>query len=456
MTEARSTPHGTRVPGIPPAPSAVPAMSDGISDLALRGSEDRVSARTLIAIRWMAVGGQLATLVVVGFVLGFELMMGHALLAVAASVLTNLYALRRLARQPFLGDRDAALYLGYDMLQLTLLLYLTGGLENPFAVLLLAPLTVAASTLGKQAVILLTGLAVLCFTGLALLAFPLPWPGSSGIVLPALYKVGIWVALVFSASFTAGYLFQVADGARRLSAAFAASQGALARAQRASAVGALAAAAAHELGSPLGTIAVVAKELARDLPPDSPAGEDVQLLQSQVARCRDILAELSRSNAASGVAKPDVPFGALVETAASPYRRPGVDLVIESRNEPEDGAPDIRETPEMLHGLANILQNAMQFARTRVTVVIDWSPPGLTMTIRDDGPGFPPSLLARLGEPYVSGRSAAAREAAGNMGLGLFIAQTLLERSGGQVSYANPRSGGAAVAVRWKKPTFTV
>ncbi|WP_225889767.1 ActS/PrrB/RegB family redox-sensitive histidine kinase [Indioceanicola profundi] len=440
MTEAVLRPVPARMPG-----DTIPS------------AEGRVSARTLITIRWIAVAGQLLTLMVVELLLAVSLPLLHALAAVFASVALNLYAARRLARQPFLGDRDAGLYLAYDMLQLTLLLFLTGGLENPFAVLMLAPLTVAASSLGLMPVILLTGLAVAGFTGLAVFSLPLPWPGH-GVQLAPLYRLGIWASLTLSAGFIAGYLFQVAQGARRLSGALTASQMALARAQRATAVGALAAAAAHELGTPLGTIAVVAKELGRDIPPDSHLSEDVQLLQSQVARCRDILAELARrpGDTDSGSDFAPVPLPALIETVSAPYRRQEIDLRIVVANEPEDGAPRVQESPEMVHGLANILQNAMQFARTAVTVTIDWSPPGVTVTIADDGPGFPPMLLGRLGEPYLSGRSAAAREAGGNMGLGVFIAQTLLERSGAELRYANGRGGGAMVAIRWKSPMFTV
>jgi len=414
----------------------------------------RVSARTLIAIRWIAVCGQALTLLAVEALVGVDLPLWPALAAIAASVAVNLAAGRRRARRPFLGERDAALYLGYDTAQLTLLLFLTGGLENPFAVLMLAPLTVAASALSRNAVIALTGWAVLCLSTLAAAALPLNWPSDSAVHLPPLYRLGIWSALTLSAIFIAAYVFQVAAAARNLSGALAESQMALARAQRVSAVGALAAAAAHELGSPLGTIAVVAKELARDVPADSPWAEDIQLLQSQTARCRDILAELARRPDTEPYAP--LPLPALVEEAAEPYRRAGVALDIRVLNAPEGVAPSVRHSPEVLHGLGNYLQNAMQFARGQVLVEIDCAPPGLTLTIEDDGPGFPPTLIDRLGEPYVSGRTAGQRDAGGNMGLGLFIAQTLLERTGAAVTYANGRAGGALVVVRWQMPRFTL
>ncbi|HYC05671.1 MAG TPA: ActS/PrrB/RegB family redox-sensitive histidine kinase [Azospirillaceae bacterium] len=414
----------------------------------------RVSARTLIAIRWIAVLGQAVTLLAAESLVGVEAPLQPSLAAILLSLAVNLYAANNRRRQPFLGEREAAAYLAYDTGQLAVLLCLTGGLENPFAVLMLAPLTVAASTLSLTAVVALAGWTVLGLSALALFAVPLSWPSHTGIHLPPIYLLGIWSALVLAALFIAGYVFQVAQAARNLSGALAASQMALARAQRVSAVGALAAAAAHELGSPLGTIAVVAKELAREVPPDSPWAEDIQLLQSQTARCRDILAELARRPDTEPYAP--VPLPALVEEAAAPYRRAGVSLAIRTLREPEEGAPGLRHSPEVLHGLGNVLQNAMQFARSRVTVEIDWTEPGLCLSIADDGPGFPPTLLDRLGEPYLSGRGAAQREAGGNMGLGLFIAQTLLERTGAAVSYANGRAGGAQVVVRWQSPTFTV
>ncbi|WP_114392505.1 ActS/PrrB/RegB family redox-sensitive histidine kinase [Oleisolibacter albus] len=431
-----------------------PVLSEQVVAHSVSG-DDRVSARTLVTIRWIAIAGQLATLLTVKTLLGFDLWLAPAMAATAASVAVNLFASRSLARQPFLSDRDAFLYLGYDMVQLASLLGLTGGLENPYAVLMLAPLTVAASTLAREAVTLLTGLAIVCFSILALVAMPLPWPEGPA-TLPLLYRIGIWAALTLAAVFIAGYVFQVAESSRRLSTALSASQLTLARAQKASAVGALAAAAAHELGSPLGTIAVVAKELARDIPADSGWAEDVALLQSQVARCRDILAELSRRPDDTSGREPEVPLTALIDTTAAPYRRAGIDLIIEAINEPEDGAPKVREFPEMVHGLGNILQNAMQFARKTVTVTLDWTPPGVTVSVQDDGPGFPPALLPRLGEPYVSGRSSAVRETQGNMGLGVFIAQTMLERSGAILSYGNAKNGGAIVVVHWKSPGFTV
>lgn len=417
----------------------------------------RVNLRTLIAIRWLAIGGQFATVLTVRYGLGFDLPMQMALGTIAASVVLNLFALGQRAAQPFLSDRDASLYLAYDTLQLALLLYLTGGLDNPFAALMLAPLTVGATVLSRRRVQILTALAVVCLTAVALRSFPLPWPEGRELSIPAQYRLGHWVALTFSAIFIAGYVWQVARGSRAMAGALAASQVALARAQRASALGALAAAAAHELGTPLGTIAVVAKEMAREVPPDSPLAEDIQLLQSQTERCRHILAELSRrpepprTDAGFGA----VPLSAVIEEAAAPHRRADVSLSVELADACRD--PAVLPSPELMQGLGLLLQNALQFAAREVQVTIDRGGTGLSIVIRDDGPGYPPSLLGRLGEPYVSGRALQreqGRDAASSMGLGIFIAQTLLERTGAFVAYGNSLDGGAEVALTWRTAAF--
>ncbi|UKJ73588.1 ActS/PrrB/RegB family redox-sensitive histidine kinase [Azospirillum brasilense] len=409
--------------------------------------DGRVTLRTLILIRWIAVIGQLATVATVQLVMGFPLPLGPVLAAIGASVLLNLVAMAQRGGRLRLADRDAALYLGYDMLQLTLLLYLTGGLANPFAILLLAPMTVAAAILSRYSVVLLTGLNLVCLTVLAMWHFPLPWPEPMPSVAP-LYAFGIWLSLSVSAGFISGYVFRVAEEARRFANALSASQVALAREQRLSSLGALAAAAAHELGSPLGTIAVVAKELLHDMPPDSPYTEDVSLLQSQVMRCREILAELARKPEADGGDPFErLPLTALVEAAGAPHRLGHIQFTVERSDGSVGEEPIVRRSPEIIHGLGNFIQNAHQFADGRVTVAASWDARSATVVVMDDGPGYPAHLLSRIGEPYLSARS----ERSGHMGLGIFIAQTLLEKTGALVAFSNNRSGGARVVVRWDR-----
>ncbi len=407
----------------------------------------RISLRTLVPIRWVAVAGQALTILFVHYALGFRLPLVPALAVVAGSAILNvgLIVHRRAAAR--LGERYAALYLGYDILQLAILLYLTGGLQNPFAILILAPVTVAATILSRRPVIALSIFAVAAISVLALWHLPLPWR-TEPPAFPIELVVGLWTALVLATVFIAGYTWSVAQEARRLRDAVGAIQLALAREQQVSAVGALAAAAAHELGSPLATIAVVAKELARELPADSPHAEDAALLLSQSERCRRILAELShRPEEDGGSPYTRLPISVLVEAAGAPHRDGEVRLIFATAADPAESEPLVRRSPEIMHGLNNLVQNAVQFARREVSITTYWDAAIVTVDIADDGPGFPLYLLDRLGEPYISTRAGAAD----HMGLGIFIAQSLLERTGARLSFENLAEGGAHIAISWNR-----
>jgi two-component system sensor histidine kinase RegB len=407
----------------------------------------RISLRTLVPIRWVAIAGQGSTILIVHYGLRYSLPLFPALAVVAGSVLLNVVLILVRQAAARLGERDAALCLGYDILQLAILLYLTGGLQNPFSTLILAPVTVAATILSRRPVIALSILAVAATTVLALWHMPLPWR-TEPLVFPPELVFGIWMALVLATVFIGSYTWSVAQEARRLRDAVAATQLALAREQRISAVGALAAAAAHELGSPLATIAVVARELAHDLPEDSPHAEDVALLLSQSERCRRILAELARQPEHDGGSPyTRLPISALVETAGALHQGDGVKLIFATAGQPGPEEPLVRRSPEIMHGLNNLIQNAVQFARREVSVTTFWDKATVTVEIADDGPGFPVHLLGRMGEPYISTRAGAAD----HMGLGIFIAQSLLERSGARLVFDNLPEGGAHVAIYWNR-----
>lgn len=407
----------------------------------------RVRLQTLITIRWIAVAGQLVTLLVVHFGFGFTLPLVPALIAVAASAALNA-ALPLVHRgQPHVGDRDAAIHLAFDCVQLAVLLFLTGGLANPFEVLILAPVTVSATILSRRSTLLLAALAVVLVTVLAFWHLPLPGPPGQ-VPPPGIMLFAVWIATVLAILFIASVVARVAAEQRRMRDALAEAQAALAREQQLSALGALAAAAAHELGTPLATISVVAKELARDLPPDSDLSDDATLLLSQAERCRDILAELARRPVDdAGEAYYRAPLSALIEAAAVPHRRDAIALEIVRRAGDAGPEPRVERRPELVHGIGNLLSNALQFAERRVEVAIAWTASSVRVTIADDGPGFPPMLLARFGEPYISSRSGES----GHMGLGVFIAQTLLHRTGARLVFGNRQGYGAEVVIEWPR-----
>jgi two-component system sensor histidine kinase RegB len=292
-------------------------------------------------------------------------------------------------------------------------------------------------------------LALACISVLSGFHMPLPWRGAAPH-LPELYVAGIWAALVLGMVFISVYAWRLAEEARRMADALAETQIVLSREQKMSALGGLAAAAAHELGTPLGTIALVAKEVKNQLPEGSKMAEDMAPIAEQTARCRDILGQLSRSPEAEGLGEQfsHVTLTALVQEAVEPHCGGGVVIDIETLG---DGAPPmVQRHPEILHGLGNFIENAVDFAAARVVVRADWRNAGLGVEIIDDGPGFASDILGRLGEPYITSRKL-SDDGGGGLGLGVFIAKTLLERTGAEIEFRNQLGGGAKVGISWPR-----
>jgi two-component system, sensor histidine kinase RegB len=428
---------------------ALPALLRAMADVFHQpggGDERQLRLRTLILIRWIAIVGQAFTIALVHFSLGFRLPLWPLFAAIGLSALINLALSLRFAAATRLTERSATLLLAYDILQLAFLLALTGGLQNPFSILLIVPVTLSATTLSLRTTIVLSLMVIAVATLLALFPSDLPWHNGP-FRLPALYVGGLWLALVLSTALIAGYAWRIADEARRLSNALAATQMALAREQELSALGGLAAAAAHDLGSPLATIAVTACELAHAVPDDSPLAEDVAELVSQSRRCREILKSLGQCADCEAL-RPftRVPLSALLTTIAEPYARPETQLDIAvQRLAAEHVEPQLIPTAELKHGFAKLIDNALRFARQRVRIVVRLDIDVVEVAIEDDGPGFSPEVLELLGEPYIS-----TRQRSDGLGLGVFIAETLLARTGATLQFANLPQG-ARVAVQWRR-----
>ncbi|MBN9553808.1 MAG: ActS/PrrB/RegB family redox-sensitive histidine kinase [Alphaproteobacteria bacterium] len=422
----------------------------------------RVRLRTLSNLRWLAISGQSAALFLVYFAFGYSLPLGYSVIAIAVSAALNIVLALRYPASHRLANREASYYLAFDVLQLAALLYLTGGIMNPFALMFVAPVVIAAATLNLGNTLILAGIAFASVSLIGIFHRPLPWPSGETLVLPQLYQAGIWAALVIGIGFTSVYAWRIASESARMSAGLAATQLALAREHRLASLGALATAAAHELGTPLGTIAVVARELERALPANSPEVEDVRLLRDQAERCRAIIARLANPEEAMLGQAARLPLGALLDDIASPHRGEDVAITVTVTNGDAGAAPQVWRAPELLHGLGNIIENAADFARTEVRIATSWDANMLSVVIEDDGPGFAPEIFERIGEPYVTSRP--GHNAPGDtdidpgalgehegMGLGFFIAKVLLEQTGGSVNATNPPGGGARVSVIWAR-----
>jgi two-component system sensor histidine kinase RegB len=412
---------------------------------------------TLVRLRWLAIIGQTAAIAFVDQVLGFTVAAAPCLLLVGLSALLNIALRLRYPMTQRIGQWPALALLAYDVVQLSGLLYLTGGLENPFAILLLVPVIVSATTLAPRPTILLGLMVIAAATGLGFDHLPLPWYPGERLAVPPPYVAGIWVALVSACVFTGVYAFRVAEESRQLARALNATEMVLAREHHLSALDGLAAAAAHELGTPLATISLVAKELQREMPPDSPHADDVALLTSQSQRCREILTRLASLSGHNDHHLARLPLSHLIEEVVEPYRAFAARILVVP---PKGDGPEPvgRRNPAIVQGLVNLMENAVDFAKEEVTVASEWTDGEVAITIADDGPGFAADVIDRIGEPYVTSRDGGAPREAGGLGLGFFIAKTLLERSGATLELANrtPPETGAVVRVTWPRSLMDI
>jgi len=434
----------------------------------LKPGESRLRLQTIVRLRWLAVLGQSLTVIGAYWILGIDLPIGACLAVISLSAWLNVALRLRYPASQRLRSRYAFVMLGYDILQLAGLLYLTGGLENPFAFLLIAPVTVSASTLPPRITVALGGLAIMAATLLTDFHYPLPWFQHAQLSLPYPYVMGVWAAVVSGILFIGFYSWRTAEEARRLAEALAAAEIVLAREQKLTALDGLAAAAAHGLGTPLATIAVVTKELMRDASPTDAHYDDLLLLRAQAERCREILSQLAGLGEQQDFIVSRLSMSHLIEEVVSPHRL--VAVPIEVAAGPEGGIapgsagakePVMQRNPGVIYGLGNLVENAIDFAASKVEVDASWSAKEVKVVIADDGQGFPLNVLEQLGEPFVTtrpghGSGDEAPDEHVGMGLGFFIAKTLLERSGARIELANRASppGGAMVTVVWPRTRF--
>ena len=403
-------------------------------------SRGPIDPKAIFVIRWVAVAGQLTALLFTHIFLNFELPLYPALAVIGCSAIVNFWHIYA-AQQRRLYQQASFIELGFDVIQLAALLYLTGGLLNPFSIMILAPVIVSAAVLRRKSTLLLVGLVAASVSFLATFNYPLDW--GQPVLFPPLYLVGVWLALILSSGFIAGYTWWVASSARRLSGTLADAKLALVEEQQSRALGALATSAAHKLGSPLNTITVIAHELEREVGQDELIYDDIKLLRNEIERCRVILSEIDSHTSvkALAAASPEA-ITALIEEII--YSRLSQDLtnfkLVYTQEKP---VPLLCRRPELVHALENLLQNAQEFSAHDVTINIEWTAIDLHITIVDDGDGFTATTLARAGQPWNSTR--VGRH--GHRGLGLFIARTLLESIGGSISFANDKLGGGKVKV---------
>ena len=421
----------------------------------------------MILLRWVAIVGQLTAIIVGQHVYGLQLELGLCYFAVGVSVIGNLIATFVFPENKRLSERENLAMVMFDLLQLGFLLFLSGGLHNPFALLLLGPVTISAAVLTTRSTLLAGGTAIAMVSLLS--QYHLPLRTNEGFILriPDIFVFGNWIALVIAIVFIGAYSRRVTSEMHSMSDALLATQMALSREQKLTDLGGVVAAAAHELGTPLATIKLASAELIDELEDRDDLREDAILIREQANRCRDILRDMGRAGK-DDLHLRQAPLMAVISEAAEPHAHRG--KTVHFSHDPSTGfelnQPAILRKPEIIHGLRNLVQNAVDFARGNVWIEGNWTDDTISIRIVDDGKGFPPYLIGRIGDPFVGRRKAPAdrqeRPEYEGMGLGLFIAKTLLERSGAELNFANGSDTyanmpnphihtGAIVVVKWPR-----
>ena len=423
-----------------------------------------IRLRTMIFIRWVAVTGQLAAIVIAFQYFELALDLSLCFFAVGLSALANIVASLFFPESKRLSELENVFMILFDLFQLAFLLFLTGGLNNPFSFLLVAPVVVSAAALKKKSTIIIGSAAVLIVTLLSYFFVPLETLSGKTLTIPDIFLFGNWVAISTGIVFLAFYSTRVTSELNTMSDALFATQTALSREQKLTDLGGVVAAAAHELGTPLATIKLTSSELIEELKNFPELHDDAMLIRDQADRCGNIL------NGMGGAGKDDLQMhqtllAEIIRQAAEPHSQRGVTIETKISDGHKGGIdePYIIRRPEIIHGLRNMIQNAVDFATSKVWVESSWTKESITITISDDGYGYPPSLLGRLGDPFLGAKIGKEnRQGYEGMGLGLFIAKTLLERTGAKISFSNGdrnqtsahskrEASGAIVEIYWPR-----
>lgn len=439
--------------------------------MAVLQKESTIRLRTMVLLRWCAIAGQLTTLAVAEQYFDISLPLGSCLLVVAFAMVVNLLAPVVFEDNKRLSHGEIVGTVMLDIVQLGCLLYFTGGLNNPFSIIIVAPIAVSATVLPLLPLIVLFAVAILLVSLLGYAHVPLRFGSGDILEIPPLLLLGNWVAIIITLSFLAFYARSVSRENQTMSRALTAMQLALAREQKLTDLGAVVAAAAHELGTPLSTIKLTSAELIDELEGQPELQEDACLIRDQSDRCRDILRSMGKAGKEDRQTQ-FAPLSEVMREAAEPHQDRGIKVIMTHGPGVEGtrAEPVMMRSPEIIHGLRNLIQNAVDFAETQIWIEAIWTEQRISVRIIDDGRGFPAQILNKIGEPFISSRGSELNERAMSvderyegMGLGLFIAKTLLERSAAELSFANAASRkfvnrkrstqrcGAIVEVMWQR-----
>jgi len=408
----------------------------------------QLDKKTLVILRWIALVGQYLTISIVYFIFKFELPFLYCSLIILIGILTNLYLQFKFEKNQ-LNNFTSTFYLFYDLIQLSGLLYLTGGITNPFAILLIVPAIVASTFLTLRSTINLSIITIIILIVLTIHNFPLPHYGELHFHVPNTYLYALPIAIIITLIFLTYFGVRFGIESKKRTEALNKLELILAKEHELESIGLQAAAAAHSLGTPLSTITVIARELEKEIGNNPKYEKDIDLLLSQTKRCSDILRNLSKDQFKEDTFLSDTKIEELLNEIVRSFKEISgkkLSLFVE-KNELN---PQIERTLEITYGLRNFIGNAVKYSKSLVDITLESNNKITVVKVCDDGPGFPEDIISVLGEPYIRSKNKIISSKSG-LGLGTFIGKTLLERMKANVKFDRcPKTNGAMVIINWQ------
>ncbi len=419
-----------------------------ISTLFRLGENLNLDRKQLIILRWIAIIGQLTAINIVYFYLKLDFPIFIAHIVISFGLLTNLI-LQFKVKTIQLKDLYASFFLIYDLVQLSILLYLTGGISNPFSILMIIPTIVSSTFLSMGTTIILGILTIIFLLLLTIFHYPLPGIHDGSVTFPKLYLTGYFIAIIIGLVFLSYFGVRFSGESKRRSNAVNKLQQVVAKEYELESLGGQAAAAAHSLGTPLATISVVASELKKEIGQNSEYSKDVDLLVSQTKRCGEILKKISKKQIKDDKFFSKTNFENLLDEIIESFKETSSKEII-LNIERDKNKINFQRSPELIYGLRNFIGNAIKFSKSKVEIVVDSDNESVQLEINDDGPGFPEDIIEIIGEPYIRSKSRRVSTNAGT-GLGTFLGKTLLERQLANLNFLQDKKlGGASVIIVWK------
>ncbi len=422
-------------------------------DLFKKEENLQLEKKTLVTLRWIANLGQLFTVIIVYFLFKFTLPIAQSLIIIILGILTNLY-LQLWFKKRELTNFDSTIILLYDLIQLSILLFFTGGIKNPFVIFLVVPAIVSSTLLNLKSTYTLSILTIIILIILTTFHYPLPHPGNLHFHVPDYYLYSLPLATVIVLIFLAYFGSRFGLESRQKIDALNKLELIMAKERELESIGHQAAAAAHSLGTPLSTITVIAKELKKEINQDSKYSKDVDLLLSQAKRCSEILKKISLNQMGNDKYMSSVSFKNLLTEIVRSFEeisKKRISLNVEESQK----ETIITRSPEITYGIRNFVGNAVKYSKSEVNIFLKVDRYKVKLIISDNGPGFSNEVLENIGKPYIGSESAVLREKSG-LGLGTFIGQTLLERKKASLEFSNSQRGGALVNISWNLDDITI